>query len=175
MDARRAAIELGISPTTVNNILKEAGLNTGKKKRKIVFRHFERTHSNTLWQMDFSELKDELYLLLVIDDHSRFILGYKTMKTPNVNDTFELLEELIKRYGTPREILTDHGSQFYAVRGGVSTFDIFCIEREIEHILAGVRHPQTNGKVERKFRTVKEYLEEKYGMELKELDKDTIL
>jgi len=38
-----------------------------------------------------------------------------------------------------------------------------------------VRHPQTNGKVERKFRTVKEYLKEKYGIELKELDKDTIL
>jgi len=171
----KIAIDIGISPTTVNNILKEAGLHNGKNKRKMVFKHFEREHSNTLWHLDFSELKDKLYLLLVIDDHSRFILGYKTMKTPNVEDVLNLLEKLFSRYGVPREIITDHGSQFYAVRGGVSTFDIYCLEREIKHILAGVRHPQTNGKVERKFRTVKEYLEGKYGLELKELDKDTIL
>jgi len=96
---------------------------------------------------------------LAIDDHSRFIVAYRFMKTPNVKETMEALNDAFGRYGVPREILTDHGSQFYAVRGGVSTFDIFCLEKEIEHILASVRHTQPNGEVERKIRVVKEFLE----------------
>ncbi len=154
----KIGIDLGISSRTVYKVLKERGKIKKRKKVWRKWKHYERKFSNVLWHLDFTELYSDLWLLLVIDDHSRFILGYKTMKTPNVYDTLELLEELIKRYGAPEQILTDHGSQFYAVRGGVSTFDIFCLEREIRHILASVRHPQTNGKVERKMSIVKEYL-----------------
>ena len=104
----------------------------------------------------------DLWLLLVIDDHSRFIVGYKLMRTPNVDDVIDTLEGCFSIYGKPKQILTDHGTQFYATRGGISTFTMFCIENWIQHILASVRHPQTLGKVERKMCLVKEYLE-KYG------------
>jgi len=73
----------------------------------------------------------------------------------------EGLQDKSKRphtYGVPREIITNYGSKFYAVRGGVSTFDIFCLQNEIKHILARVRHPETHGKVERRMREVKVFL-----------------
>jgi len=156
--AEKIAIELGISPTTVNRILKKAGLSK-MKKRKRIFRHYERKHSNSMWQMDYTMIYEDMWLFLVIDDHSRFILAYKLMRKPNVRETMESLREAFGKYGIPREILTDHGSQFYAVRGGVSSFDLFCLENEIRHLLASVKHPQTNGKVERKMGIVKEFLE----------------
>ena len=155
----KIAIEVGISPTTVNNILKRAGLNRPRKKKRVVIKHFERKHSNTLWQLDFTQIYHDLWLLLVIDDHSRFIVGWKLMESPNVEDTISTLRECFAKYGVPKQILTDHGSQFYAVRGGVSTFTMFCLENHIQHILAGVRHPQTCGKVERKLGIIKEQLE----------------
>ena len=165
----KIALELGISPSTVNKILKKAGLNKSRKKKPVRIKHYERKHANSLWQLDFSQIYKDLWILLVIDDHSRFIVGFKLMKTPNVNETLDLLQECFGKYGVPKQILTDHGTQFYAVRGGVSTFTMFCIEHYIKHILASVKHPQTCGKVERKLGILKEVLE-RYGVPEKRLD-----
>jgi len=65
-----------------------------------------------------------------------------------------VLERAIARYGCPREILTDRGTQFYASEGerkekGVSRFEALLAEKGIRHILCRVNHPQTNGKLER--------------------------
>ena len=51
--------------------------------------------------------------------------------------------------------MTDHGSQFFANKGGISQFDRVCKELGIQHILAGVRKPTTIGKIERWHRNVK--------------------
>ncbi|MHB1907789.1 MAG: hypothetical protein ACYCQJ_02820 [Nitrososphaerales archaeon] len=59
----------------------------------------------------------------------------------------------VKRYGTPREILTDHGTQFYSVRRGESTFDKKLKGLGINHILSGIGKPTTTGKIERFFAT----------------------
>ena len=155
--AEKIVIVLGIAPATANKIMRKAKLTRVKKRTKII-KHYERGHSNALWHIDYTMLHDKLWLLLAVDDHSRFIVAFKLMKAPNVKDTIMTLNQAFQKYGVPREIITDHGTQFYSVRGGVSTFDIFCLQNEIKHILARVRHPETNGKVERKMRDVKEFL-----------------
>lgn len=70
----------------------------------------------------------------------------------------ELVKEVIERYGKPGRILSDHGTEFYSVTGGKgkSKLDIFCAENGIEHIMGRVRHPQTQGKMERTHRTASE-------------------
>lgn len=166
----KIAIDLGISPSTVHKILKKAGMNKVRKKKRVVIKHYERKHSNSLWQLDYSQIYDDPWILLIIDDHSRFLIGYKLMKAPNTEDTLDLLQECFGKYGVPKQLLTDHGSQFYSVRGGVSTFSMFCIENYIRHILARIRHPQTCGKIERKFGIIKEHLE-RYGAFEKRLPK----
>ena len=57
-----------------------------------------------------------------------------------------------------REVITEHGTQFYGVKrdyNGESdhSFENFCKEYDIKQIYARVKHPQTNGKVERWFQT----------------------
>lgn len=154
----KIALNVGVSSSTVHRILRKAGL-ISKKKKQTRWRFYQRKHSNSLWQMDFSQIYEDLWILVIIDDHSRFIIGHKLMETPNVDDALDLLNDCIGKYGPPKQILTDHGTQFYAVRGGISTFDIFCLDNYIKHILARIRHPQTNGKVERKIGVIKEYLD----------------
>jgi len=166
----KIALNLGVSSRTVHKILTNAGLIKERRKRTR-WKHYQRKHSNSLWQMDFSCIYEDLWLFLIVDDHSRFIIGHKMMKSPNVNDALDLLDDCIGKYGPPKQILTDHGVQFYTVRGGVSTFDLFCMDNYVKHILASVKHPQTNGKVERKFGVIKEHLDRKGVLETRAANK----
>ncbi len=65
-----------------------------------------------------------------------------------------MLSGAIKNHGKPASILTDRGTRFYATeseakRKGASRFEQRLVELGIRHMLARVRHPQTNGKLER--------------------------
>ena len=53
-----------------------------------------------------------------------------------------------------REVLTDRGTQFYASKrdnegNAENGFELFLRDQGIKHILARVKHPQTNGKIEK--------------------------
>ena len=55
-------------------------------------------------------------------------------------------------------MITDHGSQFFANKTDKdgdfeSAFEKFLAKNEIKHILARVKHPQTNGKIEKWYHT----------------------
>jgi transposase InsO family protein len=72
-----------------------------------------------------------------------------------------LLRKAQEDYGEIRrilEVITDHGTQFFANKtdkNGESecAFDAFLAKNEIKHILARVKHPQTNGKIEKWYHT----------------------
>ena len=151
-----------ISHMTVYRVLVRFGkIKKGKVIRRR-WRFFERKHPNSMWQIDIKTIsyESDLYTVSIIDDHSRFIIGCESYDhIPTTDDIVSLLEKVIAKYGIPREILTDHGAQFYANReDAVSSFDLWCDEKRIKHILAGVRKPTTIGKVERWHRTLKDEL-----------------
>jgi len=59
-------------------------------------------------------------------------------------------------FGPPRQILSDHGTQWCTAKGGVSRFDReFCMKYGIGHIMGQVRKPTTQGKIERWHGTIK--------------------
>ncbi len=80
--------------------------------------------------------------------HSRFIPGSRIHHNPTAEHAIRLLEESVKRYGKPSQILTDRGTQFYPARGGRSMFTEFCSGNNIEHIVTSIRRPSTIGKIE---------------------------
>jgi putative transposase len=160
MGCERIAYEVGCSSSTVHKVLKQLDLvwETHSQRR---FRSFERDHSNTLWQMDYTMIREGLWLFLAIDDHSRFIVCHRLMATLSVDETIAALGTAFSQYGVPEQILTDHGSQFYSIKNGVEgdmRFDRMCLENHIQHILAAVQHPQTCGKIENKNGRVKKAL-----------------
>ncbi len=132
------------------HIICEAGLNhpiTAPRKTWGTKR-FQREHCNSLWQADFKLCNDDFWMISYLDDRSRFITGSVKIWNPTGENAMLLLDRAVKRYGAPKQILTDQGTQFKPARGEISAFDIHCTDLGIEHITASVRRPTTCGKIE---------------------------
>ena len=64
-----------------------------------------------------------------------------------------VLDQLIKTHGKPREILSDNGN-VYGLTSEDSKFDVWCKRNNIKHIRSAIHSPTTTGKVERLFQTM---------------------
>lgn len=153
---QQALPHLGLSHDTINLILREAGLTRKEHNRaqRAKYVRFQRKHINSLWHIDDSEFGKKGKIIAVIDDCSRYCLGILHTNTVTTKLVTNFLEQLIKIYGTPRQIISDNGSP-YGSKSRHSKFDRWCKKYHIEHIRTRVKRPQTNGKVERLFGTIK--------------------
>jgi transposase InsO family protein len=131
-------------------IICEAGLNhpISEPRKTWGTKRFQREHCNSLWQADFKLCDDDNWMISYLDDRSRFITGSVKIWNPTGENAMLLLDRAVRRYGVPRQILTDQGTQFKPARGEISAFDRHCSELGIEHITASVRRPTTCGKIE---------------------------
>jgi len=114
---------------------------------------FERARPNQLWQTDLFTftLKREnrrVYLVVFLDDSSRFVVGHGLSASSTASVVQEVLESGIANFGPPEEVLTDNGPQYHSWRGK-SAFRKLLDRRGIRHLVSRPRHPQTLGKVER--------------------------
>jgi len=136
----------------IHEILSNAGLveHNPKKGKRYNYIRWERKHSNSLWQTDFCWIeKLSCWLCAWLDDHSRFITAAEYMSEATTENVLDLFDKATKKYGFPRETLSDRGSQFYAVRGESSRFFDYMDSKGIKHIYASVKKPTTCGKLER--------------------------
>ena len=148
---------------TVNNILNRNGciLKEESEKRHKYIR-FQRELCNEMWQTDFKgdfELKNgnRCYPLDIIDDHSRFLI--KIAPAPNTkNVVIPAFESAFSEYGMPLSVLSDNGGQFAGFKQGYTQFEKWLMCLDILPIHGRVRHPQTQGKIERFHRTLKDEL-----------------
>lgn len=140
-----------ISMRTVRKVLETNGYNLPRKQKQVEQgQRFEATRPLELAQMDILELfinKNKIYLVLLIDDYSRFILGYRILEHTSVDGIIELVSKAVSRYGKMEELLTDRGFVFYSWRG-VNRFEQYLEAQRIDHTHARPHHPQTLGKVE---------------------------
>jgi putative transposase len=91
------------------------------------------------------------YLVTVMDDYSRFILGYKLQKDMAANSLIEVVQQAVDATGMTEvpvknraRLLSDNGAGYVS-----RAFRDYLNLVGIGHILAAPYHPQTNGKVER--------------------------
>ena len=147
----------------IHRVMKSLGLarNEPRKHGRKKWIRYERKYSNSLWHADWKLLEGYGWVIAYLDDASRFIVGYGLFDEATSEHAVEVLDRAIEQYGKPASILTDRGSQFYAVEcddklKGITVFEKYLIEHDIRQILGRVQHPQTNGKIERFYRTVDE-------------------
>ena len=151
---------LAVSAETVRKVVNDAGLGQDPvkaKRRPVQVRRFERSLPNALWQIDIFtfDLKRmyKVYLVGMIDDHSRYIVGHGLFRQQKGQAVMEVVKGAIGQWGAPREILSDNGRQFVAWRGK-SEFQKMLRRQGVGHVRSAPHHPQTLGKIERFWKTL---------------------
>ena len=139
----------------IGRIFKDAGIPLQKSAKKDTTpdpseNRFEMSRPNELWAVDFKDFwihSEKVYALFILDDYSRFCVGFALTRNPTADLAIETVNTAIQRYGRPERILSDRGPQFHAWNG-VSRFSEFLGEYLTDHTVTKARHCFTNGKIE---------------------------
>jgi len=153
-----------ISESSVYRILKSYDLVTSPNYIVISaadeFRHKTR-RVHELWQTDFTWLKVTgwgwYFLSTILDDYSRYIIAWLLSSTMGAEDVTETLDRAVEKTGVtdvrlrhrPR-LLSDNGPAYVS-----KELREYLADRDISHTRGQPYHPQTQGKIERYHRTMK--------------------
>jgi transposase InsO family protein len=132
------------------------------RRRAAPPRRFERSRPGELWQSDITYLhvpwsRRPLYLIVFIDDFSRYVVSSGLHLQQRQEIAIEALLLGIAKFGRPKEVLTDQGRQYFAWRGK-NDFQRLLVREGIAHVVARAHHPETVGKCERFWETLKREL-----------------
>nr|GFA17690.1 reverse transcriptase domain-containing protein [Tanacetum cinerariifolium] len=105
----------------------------------------------------FPSSRGNKYILVAIDYLSKWVKA-KALPTNEAQVVCKFLKSLFARFGTPRAIISDHGTYFYN-----DQFAKVMRKYEVTHRLSTAYHPQTSGQVEVSSRSLKRILERTIG------------
>lgn len=136
------------------NDLKSAR-NINVKDRKA----FEEEFFGCMWQADTCYLpyitedgkERRTYLIMIIDDHSRMIVGGEIFYNDNALNFQRVLKRAVETYGLPDKLYLDNGSPY-----SNEQLNLICDSIGTICLHTPVRDGASKGKVERNFRTLKD-------------------
>lgn len=153
----------GVSQHLIQRILDEQGLTDPCPKRRGQRKYvrYQWPISNYMWHCDWSFYEHKWYIVY-IDDCSRKIMaaGFFDNATTE-NSLFVFYQAILINSVCPVIILSDKGSQFYANKyakngkRGISNFEEELSKLGVDLWTSRRNHPQTNGKMEKWFDTMK--------------------
>jgi transposase InsO family protein len=149
-----------VSPRTIQRFIKAKDLKSSAasgilKDRKA----FEEPFFGAMWQADtchFPYIPDDngkrsrTYLIAIVDDHSRMLVGARLFFEDNAYNFQKVLKDAVATYGIPNKLYVDHGpsyenSQLSFICGSIGTVLIH----------APVRDGAAKAKIERAFGVLK--------------------
>jgi transposase InsO family protein len=120
---------------------------------------YERACPNELWHIDIKgpfwlqRARGEhtkVWIVGLVDDHSRFIIGLRVLPRPSTEPILDWLHDCFELCGIPHEVMSDNGAPFVVWMPGVLTlFGKTLAELHVKHVRTQVNSPWTNGKIER--------------------------
>lgn len=147
------ALGLPVHPCTIWRLLASEGLARENVKRVKAITRFEAAVPNDMWQTDIMgkitfKVLGDLYLIGTLDDHSRFVPHASWYKTQHKMNVFAVWYESLARWGLPKAMLQDKGSQYKArTKYGQTEYEWYAKQLGIELIWA--ESAQCKGKIER--------------------------
>ena len=153
-------IPASVSLRTVQRFIKSKGLKSPAASGQLKERRaYEEPFFASMWQADscfFPYVPDpagkrrRTYLLMLLDDHSRMIVGAKLFFEDNAYNFQKLLKTAVSTYAIPHKLYCDHGSPYHN-----SQLEFICGSIGSLLLHAPVRDGAAKGKIERAFGTLK--------------------
>jgi transposase InsO family protein len=153
-----------VSESSVYRLLKAADLITSPAyilmSASDAFKN-PTTRVHEMWQTDFTYFRiihwGWYYLSTVLDDFSRYIIAWKLSPTMGASDVTETLDQALAITGVDQvqvkhrpRLLSDNGPAYLS-----GELRDYLAERGMAHTRGAPYHPQTQGKIERYHRTMK--------------------
>ena len=152
-----------LSIKAIKRVLREHGYESvyrGSRPQGETIQRFEAPRRNALWQADFAEVRvgpDRLYVLILLDDFSRYVVGHALCASPSSSVAVEAFRAAMARHGKPESMRTDRGGAFVAfAREG--DFGRVLEAEDVTHIVGKPYSPKGGGKVESAVRTLRREL-----------------
>jgi putative transposase len=153
------------APSTVGDLLREAGLTVPRRRRRHVPPRTEplahATGPNVVWCADFKgdfALGDgsRCYPLTISDAHTRYLLRCQALPRTTTARVQPLFEATFREFGLPEVIRTDGGPPFASTAaGGLSALSVWWVKLGIRPERIDPGKPSQNGRHERMHRTLK--------------------
>ncbi len=161
----RIALALGIGHSSVHRVLLRHGCNRLRQPVLRVFQRYEKSRPGELLHLDLKYLyrwpnSSREYAYAVIDDFSREAVA-RIRPNRTSGDAVTFLEEVVSALPYRIEAVMTDNDLIFTMRHAFHSqrqtrFQQACRSLGIQHWLAQPHHPQSNGKVERFFRTLDE-------------------
>lgn len=147
------------SVASVQRFIKHNDLHSARNLTIKDRKAFEEEYFGGMWQADTCYTpyiteggrKRRTYLIMILDDHSRMIVGGRFFYQDNAYNFQKVLKEAVATYGIPHKLYLDNGSSYSNEQLTLICGSIGCLK-----LHTPVRDGASKGKVERNFRTIKE-------------------
>ena len=156
---RESFIPATVSVDSVQRFIKHNDLKSARNLNLRDRKAFEEDEFGKIWQADTCYLPyitedgrtRRVYCIMIIDDHSRLLVGGELFYNDNAYNFQKVLKDAIATYGIPDKLYVDNGCSY-----SNEQLSMICISLGIVLLHTRIRDGASKGKVERHFRTLKE-------------------
>lgn len=148
-----------VSVDSVQRFIKHNDLKSARNPSLKDRKAFEEDSFGRCWQADTCYLpyitedgkSRRVYCMIIIDDHSRLIVGGGLFYSDNAYNFQKVLKQAVATYGIPDKLYVDNGCSY-----SNEQLSMICVSIGTVLLHTKVRDGASKGKVERHFRTLKE-------------------
>ena len=156
---RESFIPATVSVDSVQRFIRHNDLKSARNPNLRDRKAFEEDEFGKIWQADTCYLphitedgtSKRVYCIMIIDDHSRLLVGGELFYNDNACNFQKVLKDAIATYGIPDKLYVDNGCSYSNAQ-----LSMICVSLGILLLHTRVRDGASKGKVERHFRTLKE-------------------
>jgi putative transposase len=150
------ADEVAVSPSSTYRVLRDAGRlkrwNNGPTSKGKGFAQPSAPHKH--WHIDISHLNicgTFYYLCSILDGYSRAIIHWGIGESMCEDDVELIVQRALEKHPEAKaRVISDNGPQFVA-----KDFKLFIRQVGLDHVRTSPYYPQSNGKKERWYKTLK--------------------
>ena len=154
-----AFIPASVSVCAVQRFVKKHDLKSARNPNMRDRKAFEEDAFGKMWQADTcylpyiteDGLRRRVYCILIIDDHSRFLVGGGLFYNDSAYNFQKVLKDAVAAHGIPSKLYVDNGSSYS--NGQLS---LICGSIGTVLLHTKIRDGASKAKIERQFRTLKE-------------------